>query len=102
MEAAAGSASQGRGWMARRGRTLLARRRGEPIRQRSGNSIALPAGAAPLVAGAFELRQGKVSVRVEPGVTVTAAGKPITAMELPERRSRPAPTCSGSAGSPST
>src|SRR5712692_4757318 len=47
-----------------------------------GNSIALPSGAAPPVAGALELRQGKVSVRVEPGVTVTAAGKPVTAMEL--------------------
>jgi uncharacterized protein len=46
------------------------------------NSIVLPAGAAPARAGTFELRQGKVSVRVEPGVTVTAAGKPVTAMEL--------------------
>src|SRR3989442_5535890 len=47
-----------------------------------GNSIALPAGTAPPVAGTFELRQGKVSVRVEPGVTVTAAGKPVVDMEL--------------------
>jgi uncharacterized protein (DUF1684 family) len=47
-----------------------------------GNSIALPVGAAPPVAGTFELRQGKVSVRVEPGVSVAAAGKPVTAMEL--------------------
>src|SRR5438094_6970077 len=47
-----------------------------------GNSIALPAGTAPPVAGTFELRQGKVSVRVEPGITVTAAGKPVVDMEL--------------------
>jgi hypothetical protein len=47
-----------------------------------GNAIALPTGAAPAVAGAFELRQGQVSVRIEPGVTVTAAGKPVAAMEL--------------------
>jgi len=47
-----------------------------------GNAIALPAGAAPPAAGTFELREGKVSVRVEPGVTVTAAGTPITAMPL--------------------
>ncbi|HEY2941666.1 MAG TPA: DUF1684 domain-containing protein [Vicinamibacteria bacterium] len=47
-----------------------------------GNAIALPAGAAPAVAGAFELRQGQVSVRIEPGVTVTAAGKPVAAMDL--------------------
>jgi len=47
-----------------------------------GNSIALPAGAAPPVAGAFELRQDKVSVRVDPGVTVTVAGKPVAVMEL--------------------
>jgi uncharacterized protein len=53
------------------------------------NSIALPAGAAPPVAGAFELRQGRVSVRVEPGVIVTAAGKPVTAMEL--RSDEPGP-----------
>jgi uncharacterized protein (DUF1684 family) len=53
------------------------------------NSIALPAGAAPPLAGAFELRQGKVSVRVEPGVTLTAAGKPVTAMDL--RSDEPGP-----------
>jgi len=47
-----------------------------------GNSIVLPAGAAPPVAGAFELREGKVSVRVEPGVAVTAAGKPVADMEV--------------------
>ena len=46
------------------------------------NAIVLPAGAAPAVAGTFELRQGKVSVRVAPGVTVTAAGQPVTEMAL--------------------
>ena len=46
------------------------------------NAIVLPAGAAPAVAGTFELRQGKVGVRVEPGVTVTVAGQPVTAMAL--------------------
>ncbi|PYQ16144.1 MAG: DUF1684 domain-containing protein [Acidobacteria bacterium] len=47
-----------------------------------GNAIALPAAAAPAVAGTFELRQGKVTVRVEPGVAVTSAGKPVGTMEL--------------------
>jgi len=47
-----------------------------------GNAIVLPAGAAPAAAGAFELRSKKVTVRVEPGVTVTAGGKPVTTMEL--------------------
>jgi uncharacterized protein (DUF1684 family) len=46
------------------------------------NAIVLPAGAAPTLAGTFELRQGKVGVRVEPGVTLTAAGQPVTAMAL--------------------
>jgi len=46
------------------------------------NAIVLPAGAAPAVAGTFELRQGKVGVRLEPGVTVTVAGQPVTAMAL--------------------
>ena len=47
-----------------------------------GNAIALPAGAAPPASGTFELRQGRVRVRVTPGVSVTAAGKPVTVMEL--------------------
>jgi uncharacterized protein (DUF1684 family) len=47
-----------------------------------GNSIGLPAGAAPPVAGTFELRQGRVSVRIEPGVSVTTAGGPVMAMGL--------------------
>jgi uncharacterized protein len=46
------------------------------------NAIVLPAGAAPALAGTFELRQGRVRVRVEPGVTLTAAGQPVTAMAL--------------------
>lgn len=53
------------------------------------NAIVLPAGAAPPVAGTFELRQGRVGVRVEPGVAVTAAGQPVTAMEL--RSDEPGP-----------
>lgn len=47
-----------------------------------GNTVRLPAGAAPPVAGTFELRDGRVNLRVEPGVSVTAAGKPVAAMEL--------------------
>jgi len=46
------------------------------------NAIVLPAGAAPAAAGTFELRHGKVGVRVAPGVTVTAAGQPVTEMAL--------------------
>jgi uncharacterized protein (DUF1684 family) len=53
------------------------------------NAIVLPAGAAPPVAGTFELRQGKVSVRVEPGASVTTAGRPVTAMAL--RSDEPGP-----------
>src|SRR3989442_10013846 len=48
-----------------------------------GNAIALPAGTAPPVAGAFELRQGKVSVRIEPRLTGAAAGEPVVGMEVP-------------------
>ncbi len=55
----------------------------------AGNAIVLPGDAAPPVAGAFELRQGKVSVRVEPGVTVTAAGRPVTTMALRSDDPRP-------------
>jgi uncharacterized protein (DUF1684 family) len=47
-----------------------------------GNAVTLPAGAAPGVAGGFELRQGKVTVRVEPDVALTANGKPVTVMAL--------------------
>jgi uncharacterized protein len=47
-----------------------------------GNAVTLPAGSAPGVAGGFELRQGKVTVRVEPGVALTANGKPVTVMDL--------------------
>lgn len=46
------------------------------------NDLVLPPGAAPARAGVFELRQGKVSVRVEPGAGVTLDGKPVEAMEL--------------------
>src|SRR5881296_3487627 len=45
------------------------------------NAVRLPDGAAPPVAGTFDLRGGKVTVRVEPGARVAAAGKPVTEME---------------------
>jgi hypothetical protein len=55
-----------------------------------GNVIALPAGTAPPLAGTFELRQGKVTARVDPTqATVTAAGKPVTTMEV--RSDNPGP-----------
>src|ERR1700694_3578371 len=46
-----------------------------------GNSIALPAGAAPPVAGTFELRQGKLRVRGGAGGGATAAGERGTPRE---------------------
>jgi uncharacterized protein (DUF1684 family) len=48
----------------------------------TSNDIVLPAGSAAPRAGVFELRQGKVSVRVEPGVTLTTAGNAVRAMEV--------------------
>src|SRR6266705_2201302 len=47
----------------------------------AGNAIVLPVDAAPPVAGAFELRQGKVSVRVEPGVCGVHVGGPKLRLE---------------------
>jgi len=47
-----------------------------------GNEIVLPAGSAPARAGTFELRAGRVSVRVEEGVAVTSGGRPVKAMDL--------------------
>jgi hypothetical protein len=47
-----------------------------------GNAIVLPAGTAPPVAGTFELRQGSVTVRAEPGVSLTTAGKSVATMTV--------------------
>src|SRR6266508_5334205 len=41
------------------------------------SAIALPAGSAPTRAGVFELKSGKVTVRLEPGVEATVEGKPV-------------------------
>ena len=55
-----------------------------------GNAIALPAGSAPDLAGTFELKQGKVTVHVDPAhATVTSSGKPVSKMEL--RSDEPGP-----------
>src|SRR5688572_17715190 len=40
------------------------------------SAIVLPAGSAPARAGVFELRGGKVTVRMQPGVDATVADKP--------------------------
>ena len=48
----------------------------------TGNAIVLPAGSAPARAGVFELRGGKTTVRMEPGVEATVEGKPAGAREL--------------------
>ena len=45
------------------------------------NEIVLPA-SAPGRAGAFELRQGKVTVRLQGNVNATVGGQPLTAQEL--------------------
>ncbi len=47
-----------------------------------GNEIVLPPGSAPARAGVFHFQAGKATVEVEPGVTITAEGRPVTAMEL--------------------
>lgn len=44
--------------------------------------IVLPAGSAPPRAGAFQFKDGTTTVSIEPGVTVTAGGKPVTTMEV--------------------
>jgi uncharacterized protein (DUF1684 family) len=48
----------------------------------AGNAIVLPAGSGPGRAGVFELRGGKTTVRLEPGVEATVDGQPVTAREL--------------------
>lgn len=45
------------------------------------NEIVLPPGA-PAHAGAFELRQGKVALRLQAGVSATVQGQPVTEREL--------------------
>ena len=47
-----------------------------------GCEIVLPAGSAPAQAGVFTLQEGRVGVRMEPGVAATVGGKPVEAMEL--------------------
>jgi len=44
--------------------------------------IVLPADSAPGLAGVFTLKDGRVSVRMEPGVTATVGGVPVEAMEM--------------------
>ena len=47
-----------------------------------GNRVALPEGTAPADVGSFDLKDGKVSVRVSPGADVTHDGKPVAEMVL--------------------
>src|SRR3989454_12358905 len=56
-----------------------------------GNSIALPANAAPPAAGTFELRQGNETARAEPGGAVAPARKPNPATPQPSHESGPRP-----------
>jgi len=44
--------------------------------------IALPAGSAPARAGVFEYRDGRTTLRLEPGVVGQIAGRPVTAPTL--------------------
>ena len=46
------------------------------------SAIVLPAGSAPAHAGVFELQQGTVTVRLEPGVEASADGKPVQTLAL--------------------
>jgi len=48
----------------------------------AGNDIVLPAHAAPPQAGTFVLEKGRVQVNVRAGVSITLAGKPVTATTL--------------------
>jgi uncharacterized protein (DUF1684 family) len=52
-----------------------------PFGSAPANEIVLPASAPPR-AGVFELRQGKVTVRMQSGVTATVGGQPLSAQEL--------------------
>jgi uncharacterized protein (DUF1684 family) len=46
------------------------------------NTLVFPAGTAPPRAGVFIADGGKVRVRVEPGVTITHDGNPVTELDL--------------------
>jgi len=48
----------------------------------AGNRIVLPPGSAPARAGVFELRAGKTTLRMEPGVEATVDGHPAGTREL--------------------
>src|SRR6185295_11746007 len=48
----------------------------------AGNDIVLPPGSAPARAGVFELRGGQASVRLQPGVSGSVAGHPVTQTAL--------------------
>jgi uncharacterized protein (DUF1684 family) len=54
-----------------------------------GSDVVLPLPAPPRV-GVLELKDGRAFVRVAPGVTVEAEGKPVTEIELhPDREGKP-------------
>jgi len=44
--------------------------------------IALPQGSSPARAGRFDLKEGRVTVSIEPGVTATSGGAPVTTMPM--------------------
>jgi uncharacterized protein (DUF1684 family) len=46
------------------------------------NEIVLPERSAPLRAGVFELHDGKTTLRIESGASVTLSGKPVTTLEI--------------------
>jgi hypothetical protein len=46
------------------------------------NEVAFPEGSAPARGGTFELVGGKVTIRVDPGVAITAKGAPVGTMQL--------------------
>jgi uncharacterized protein (DUF1684 family) len=46
------------------------------------DDVVLPPGTSPAFAGVFELHDGKVTVKVESGTSVTASGRTVTEMEL--------------------
>src|SRR2546426_11353019 len=56
-----------------------------------GNSIALPANAAPPAAGTVVPRQGNETARAEPGGAVAPARKPNPATPQPSHESGPRP-----------
>lgn len=44
--------------------------------------IVLPAGSSPARAGVFDLKDGRVTVRMEPGVAAKSGGGPVTTMPM--------------------